>query len=98
LKFKAGVDQIWSELVYQGLVMDPLYDDLNAFIDKTQARVNGTVFMKLNKGVARVVGRESPNALYSTDVSFDVKQEQKIVEGFSVYHGFQSRMYRKSSE
>jgi argininosuccinate synthase len=98
LRFKEFVDLTWSELVYQGLVMDPFYDDLNAFIDKTQERVNGTVFMKLKKGVARVVGRESPNALYSTDVSFDAKQETRIVEGFSVYHGYQSRMFRKSLE
>lgn len=98
LRFKEFVDQTWSELVYQGLVMDPFYDALNAFIDKTQERVNGTVFMKLKKGVARVVGRESPNALYSEDVSFDAKQETRIVEGFSVYHGFQSRMFRKSLE
>ena len=98
LRFKEVVDHTWSELVYQGLVMDPLYDALNAFIDKTQERVTGTVFMKLKKGVARVVGRESPNALYSTDVSFDAKQETRIVEGFSVYHGFQSRMFRKSLE
>ncbi len=98
LRFKEFVDQTWSELVYQGLVMDPLYDALNAFIDKTQERVNGTVFMKLKKGVARVVGRESTNALYSADVSFDAKQETRIVEGFSVYHGFQSRMFRKSLE
>jgi argininosuccinate synthase len=98
LKFKACVDQTWSELVYQGLIMDPLYDDLNVFIDKTQARVNGTVFMKLNKGVARVVGRESPNALYSTDVSFDAKRDTRIVEGYSVYHGFQSRICRQYLE
>ena len=98
LRFKEVVDQTWSELVYQGLVMDPLYDALNAFIDKTQERVTGTVFMKLKKGVARVVGRESPNALYSADVSFDAKQETRIVEGFSVYHGFQSRMFRKYLE
>jgi len=98
LKFKDCVDQTWSELVYQGLVMDPLYDDLNAFVDKTQERVTGTVFMRLKKGVARVVGRESPNALYSAEVSFDAKQETRIVEGFSIYHGFQSRMCRKSLE
>ncbi len=96
LRFKDLVDRTWSELVYQGLLMDPLFDDLTAFIDKTQERVNGTVYMKLKKGVARVVGRESPNALYSMDVSFDAKQDQRIVEGFSVYHSFQSRMVRKS--
>lgn len=95
LRFKEFVDRAWSELVYQGLVMDPLFDSLNAFVDKTQERVNGTVYMKLEKGVARVVGRESPNALYSKEVSFDVKQEQMIAEGFSMYHGFQSRIFSK---
>ncbi|MHC1610851.1 MAG: argininosuccinate synthase [Candidatus Methanospirareceae archaeon] len=95
LRFKEFADQTWGELVYQGLVMDPLYDALNAFIDKTQERVNGTVFMELKKGVARVVGRESPNALYSKDVSFDAKQDTRIVEGFSIYHSLQSRIFRE---
>jgi argininosuccinate synthase len=98
LRFKAAVDQAWGELVYQGLVMDPLYDDLNAFIDQAQKRLTGTVHLKLSKGLARVVGRASPNALYSTGVSFDAKAETRIVEGFSVYHGFQSRMIRRSGD
>jgi len=91
LRFKASVERAWSELVYEGLVKDPLYESLNAFVDKTQERVNGTVWVRLCKGVARVVGRASPNALYSEEVSFDVKQEQKWAEGFSLFHGFQSR-------
>jgi argininosuccinate synthase len=95
LRFKAMVDRTWSELVYQGLLMDPLYDALNAFIEKTQERVTGTVHLRLQKGVARVRGRESPCALYTPEVSFDAKQEQRIVEGFSIYHSFQSRMVRR---
>lgn len=95
LRFKEFVDRRWSELVYQGLIMDPLYASLNAFVDKTQERINGMVSMKLEKGAARVVGRASPDALYSKDVSFDVKQEQRGAEGFSMYHGFQSRMFWK---
>jgi argininosuccinate synthase len=95
LRFKEFVDRIWSELVYQGLIMDPLYEGLNAFVDKTQERINGMVSLKLEKGAARVVGRASPDALYSKDVSFDVKQEQRGAEGFSMYHGFQSRMFWK---
>ena len=93
LRFKEIVDRTWSELVYQGLILDPLYEGLNAFVDKTQERVDGTVSMNLRKGVAHVVGRESPNALYSKEVSFDVKHEQKGAEGFSMYHGLQSRMF-----
>jgi argininosuccinate synthase len=95
LRFKEFVDRRWSELVYQGLIMDPLYASLNAFVDKTQERITGMVYLKLEKGAARVVGRASPNALYSKDVSFDVKQEQRAAEGFSMYHGFQSRMFWK---
>jgi len=95
LRFKEFVDSTWSELVYQGLVMDSLYESLNAFVDKTQERANGSVYVRLGKGTARVVGRESPNALYSKDVSFDAKQEQKSAEGFSMYHGFQSRIARR---
>jgi len=96
LRFKEFVDRTWSELVYQGLVMDPLFESLNAFVDKTQERVSGSVYVKLERGVARVVGRESANALYSKDVSFDAKLEQKSAEGFSTYHGFQSRIVRRS--
>jgi argininosuccinate synthase len=95
LRFKDIVDKTWSELVYQGLLLDPLYKSLNAYINETQDRVNGTVYLKLEKGVARVVGRESANALYSKDVSFDVKQEQRGAEGFSLYHGLQSRIFMK---
>ena len=98
LRFKAQVDRTWSELVYQGLLMDPLYDALNAFIEKTQERVTGTVHLHLQKGVARVRGRESPCALYTPEVSFDAKQEQRIVEGFSIYHCFQARMARRTGE
>lgn len=97
LKFKASVDAQWSELAYQGLVDEPLYADLNAFIDKTQERVTGTVKVKLYKGSLIVVARESPFALYSEDlVSFDSQTiDQKDAEGCCKYHGFQARLYQQ---
>ena len=36
LRFKVMVDEFWSELAYMGLVEDPLYADLNAFVDQSQ--------------------------------------------------------------
>jgi argininosuccinate synthase len=97
LKFKAMVDAEWSELAYFGLVDEPLYEDLNAFIDSTQQRVTGTVTMKLYKGNVYIMARTSPNGLYSEDlVSFDSKViDQQDAEGFSKYHGFQARLYRR---
>jgi argininosuccinate synthase len=100
LKFKKNVDEQWSELAYYGLVDEPLYADLNAFIDKTQQRVTGTVTVKLHKGSVIILARTSPYALYSEDlVSFDSATiDQKDAEGFAKYHGFQARMYRKVIE
>jgi len=100
LKFKKGVDEQWSELAYYGLVDEPLYHDLNAFIDKTQERVTGTVTVKLHKGSVIILARTSPYALYSEDlVSFDSATiDQKDAEGFAKYHGFQARMFRKVVE
>lgn len=97
LRFKMIVDETWSELAYKGLVDEPLYSDLNAFIDSTQKRVTGNVKVKLYKGNAKVVARSSPYALYSADFSsFDSRTiDQKDAEGYCKYHGFQARMYRK---
>jgi argininosuccinate synthase len=97
LRFKALVDARWSELVYQGLLLDPLYADLNAFIDATQKRVSGEVTVKLYKGSMQIVGRRSEFALYREDwVSFDREGgiDPMAADGFSKFHGLQARMYR----
>ncbi len=97
LNFKKSVEEKWSELAYMGLVYEPLWDALNAFVDTTQQRVNGTVDVELGKGTCRVLGRSSPDALYSTDlVSFDSDSlDQCQAIGFSGYYGLQARMLRQ---
>jgi argininosuccinate synthase len=97
LRFKSIVDEAWSEMAYMGLVDDPLYADLNAFIDCSQRRMNGSVRMKLYAGSAMAVGRRSPDALYSKDlVSFDSQTlSQRDAEGFAKYHGFQARLLKR---
>ncbi len=97
LRFKASVDEAWSELAYMGLVNDPLYSDLSAFVDQSQKRVNGVVRMKLSCGRAFSVGRRSPDAIYDQEmVSFDSKTlSQRDSEGFAKYHGFQARFLAK---
>lgn len=97
LRFKATVDLTWSELVYMGLVEDPLFQDLNEFIDSSQSRVSGDVKMKLYCGSALPVGRRSPHALYAQDmVSFDsLTLSQRDAEGVAKYHGFQARLLKR---
>ena len=97
LRFKELVDQAWAELGYMGLVDEPLFADLNAFIDETQKRIEGIVKIKLYKGSSMPVARKSPKALYSEElVSFDGKTlDQKDAEGYAKFHGFQARLYKK---
>ena len=77
-----------------GLIHEPLYHDLNAFIDETQKRVTGTVDVQLYKGGMHIMGRASPNAIYSMDmVSFDSTTiDQRDAIGYSKYFGIQGRM------
>jgi len=75
----------YAELVYFGFWFAPEREMLQALIDKSQAQVNGTVRLKLYKGSARVVGRKSPNSLYSmAHVTFeeDSVYDQRDAEGF----------------
>ena len=97
LRFKATVDDAWAELAYKGLVDEPLYAALCAFVDETQKRVTGDVKVRLHAGSATVVARRSDFALYSEElVSFGESViDQRDSEGFSKYHGFQARLVRR---
>ena len=69
IEFKRGLEQKFSELVYNGLWFSGLREPLCAFIDKTQEYVTGTVRVKLHKGTCIVVGRKSPYSLYDIGLS-----------------------------
>jgi argininosuccinate synthase len=58
----------YAELIYNGFWFSPEREMLQALIDKSQERVTGTVRLKLYKGTARVVGRQSPYSLYDQDL------------------------------
>jgi argininosuccinate synthase len=75
----------YAELIYNGFWFSPERRMLQAAIDDSQKRVNGTARLKLYKGNASVVGRKSPNSLYRIDyVTFeeDSVYDQKQAEGF----------------
>ena len=55
----------YAELIYNGLWFSPEREMLQAAIDHSQTKVSGTVRLKLYKGSVNVIGRKSPNSLYS---------------------------------
>jgi argininosuccinate synthase len=75
----------YAELIYNGFWFSPERAMLQALVDKSQEKIEGRVRLKLYKGLARVVGRQSPNSLYSqAHVTFEEDQvyDQKDAEGF----------------
>ncbi|WP_426038868.1 argininosuccinate synthase [Brevundimonas sp. DC300-4] len=58
----------YAELIYNGFWFSPEREMLQAAIDLSQAKVSGTVRMKLYKGNVSVIGRESANSLYDQDL------------------------------
>ena len=95
LQAKVPIEQQWAWLVYSGLWVEPLMDALNAFIDETQKRVNGSVKLKLYKGNCRVVGRNSPNSLYNVKLATYTSSSsfnQRSAEGFIELWGLPSRV------
>ncbi|NNC59899.1 MAG: argininosuccinate synthase [Erythrobacter sp.] len=76
----------YAELIYNGFWFSPEREMLQAAIDLSQEKVNGTVRLKLYKGRADVVGRKSENSLYSeAHVTFEDDAgayDQSDAEGF----------------
>jgi len=95
--FKQHIDAEWAYLVYAGLWMDPLKEDLDAFINKTQERVTGEVRVKLFKGSVQVVGRSSPYSLYDINLAtynIDTTFDQSFSAGFIELWGLPTKVAR----
>jgi argininosuccinate synthase len=63
----------YAELVYNGQWFAPLREAFDAFVQTLAETVSGTVTLKLYKGNATVIGRQSPHSLYQQNLaSFDM--------------------------
>jgi argininosuccinate synthase len=62
----------YAQLIYDGHWFTPLREALDAFFNKTQEVITGSVTMSLYKGTMTVKSRTSPYSLYQRDIaSFD---------------------------
>ncbi len=86
----------YAELIYNGFWFAPEREMLQAAIDHSQAKVTGTVRLKLYKGQASVVGRRSPHSLYSEKVvTFEDDQgayDQRDAAGFIKLNALRLRL------
>jgi argininosuccinate synthase len=94
---KRQLEASWADLVYQGLWFGPLKQALDAFIAATQTCVNGTVRLKLHRGNATVIGRQSTtDSLYVSDMATygsDDRFDHRAAEGFIYVWGLPTRIW-----
>jgi argininosuccinate synthase len=89
----------YASLIYNGFWFSPEREMLQALIDRSQEFVTGTARIKLYKGNATVIGRESPLALYDQDlVTFEEgssSYDQRDAAGFIRLHALRLRIAAK---
>jgi argininosuccinate synthase len=94
-RFTHGVQQRWTELVYDGLWFSPLKRALDAFIDSAQEQVTGEVRLRLHGGTATPTGRRSDTTLYDYSLAtYDTGDtfDQSLAKGFVQLWGLPSRI------
>jgi argininosuccinate synthase len=95
-QFKPELDRQWAYLVYAGLWWEPLRGDLDAYVDRVNEQVTGTIAVKLYKGGVRVLTRSSPNAVYDASLASFAQSgglfSQAASPGFIELWSLQSRM------
>jgi len=88
----------YAELIYNGFWFSPEREMLQALIDKSQEKVNGTVRLRLYKGNVIVEGRKSPDSLYSLEhVTFeeDSVYDQRDAAGFIKLNALRLRLLNR---
>jgi len=68
-RIKRGLEQRWTELVYEGHWFSPAREAIDAFVEKTQELVSGEVRLELRPGVPVVTGRRSEQMLYAEQLA-----------------------------
>jgi len=94
-RFKRGVEQRWSELVYDGLWFSPLKRALDGFVETANEHVTGEVRLKLHAGRAWVTGRRSAESLYDYNLAtYDSEDvfDQSLAKGFIDLWGLPSKI------
>lgn len=97
-EFKSSVDTKWAYLCYGALWLEPLMDDLNAYIDNVNKKVTGKVTLHLYKGIAEVVAVETPNTIFEEKLATFMAEKtfnQNASAGFIELYTLQMRLAQR---
>lgn len=98
-EFKTIVDEKWAYLCYGALWYEPLMEDLNAYIDKVNEKITGTVTVKLYKGMVEAVAIKTPNSIFDEKLAtfMDANElfNQNSSAGFIEHYTLQMKLAQR---
>lgn len=100
-EFKQIVDTKWAYLCYGGLWLEPLMEDLNAYINRVNDKVTGKVTVKLYKGFVEAVAVETPNTIFEEKLATFMSSDtfnQNASAGFIELYTLQMRLAQRSEK
>ena len=94
-RFKPAVGTKWTELVYEGFFYEPLKADLEAYLESSQAYVNGRVTIETRGGTLDAIAVESPHILRSAKATYAQAADWGVeeAEGFIKLYGMSSGLH-----
>lgn len=98
-EFKSVVDTKWAYLCYGAFWLEPLFEDLNAFINQMNNKVTGKVTLSLYKGVVEAVAVDTPNTIFEEKLATFMKSSafnQNASAGFIELYTLQMRLAQRS--
>ncbi len=97
LRLRDSLSPKFAELIYNGFWFSPEMDFIRAAFAKSEELIDGRVKVRLYKGSATALGRESPSSLYDRDLSsMDVEggYDQEDARGFIRINGLRLRAHK----
>ncbi|MBS3131128.1 argininosuccinate synthase [Candidatus Woesearchaeota archaeon] len=97
-KMKAALESEWADLAYNGLLYEPLMRDIEAFVDKSQEFVSGTVTMKVGSKSAMPTEIKTEYSLVAKEIASYAQGgtwKGKEAEAFIKFYGMQQMIASK---
>jgi argininosuccinate synthase len=94
----------YAQLIYDGHWFTPLREALDAFFEKTQEFVSGSITLSLYKGNLNVRSRTSPHSLYQPELAsfetgnYNVHDAEGFISLLGLPAAVRSRLYREKYE
>jgi argininosuccinate synthase len=102
LQWKDTLSQFYGNWMHEGQILDPVMRDIEAYLEKSQRKVTGDVFVQLHPYHFQIIGIESANDLMSAKFGkygeMNTGFTGEDVRGFTKIFGNQVSIYHSVSD